>query len=161
MLTETILSGTASPALTPSGTPADVLATAPGTLRLIKRNGTVVPYDDSKIAVAITKAFLAVEGGTAAASLGSLPGVRVIIPMAAGGVEAGTSLRSALVMGADEDKISRINGQQMGYSISPKPKRFIALENAGHLAFTDLCQLTPDHGDLVSAMKQHDISVPW
>ncbi|MGH8494220.1 MAG: ribonucleoside-diphosphate reductase subunit alpha, partial [Moraxellaceae bacterium] len=39
-----------------------------GTLRLIKRNGTVVPYDDSKIAVAITKAFLAVEGGVAAAS---------------------------------------------------------------------------------------------
>jgi len=46
----------------------DLQATAPGKLRLIKRNGTVVPYDDSKIAVAITKAFLAVEGGTAAAS---------------------------------------------------------------------------------------------
>ena len=43
-------------------------ATAPGQLRVIKRNGTVVPYDESKIAVAITKAFLAVEGGTAAAS---------------------------------------------------------------------------------------------
>src|SRR5690554_2918510 len=43
-------------------------ATAPGQLRVIKRNGTVVPFDDSKIAVAVTKAFLAVEGGTAAAS---------------------------------------------------------------------------------------------
>ncbi|MFT3929764.1 MAG: ribonucleoside-diphosphate reductase subunit alpha [Spongiibacteraceae bacterium] len=48
--------------------PASVQATAPGQMRVIKRNGTVVPYDDSKIAVAITKAFLAVEGGTAAAS---------------------------------------------------------------------------------------------
>jgi len=48
-----------SPALT---------ATAPGQLRVIKRNGTVVPYSDDKIAVALTKAFLAVEGGTAAAS---------------------------------------------------------------------------------------------
>ncbi len=46
----------------------DIYATAPGQIRVIKRNGTVVPYDDSKIAVAITKAFLAVEGGTAAAS---------------------------------------------------------------------------------------------
>ena len=46
----------------------DLNTTAPGQLRLIKRNGMVVPYDDSKIAVAITKAFLAVEGGTAAAS---------------------------------------------------------------------------------------------
>ena len=43
-------------------------ATAPGQLRVIKRNGTVVPFDASKIAVAMTKAFLAVEGGTAAAS---------------------------------------------------------------------------------------------
>ena len=46
----------------------DVAATAPGQLRVIKRNGKVVSYDDDKITVAITKAFLAVEGGTAAAS---------------------------------------------------------------------------------------------
>ena len=43
-------------------------ATAPGELRVIKRNGTVTRFEDSKISVAITKAFLAVEGGTAAAS---------------------------------------------------------------------------------------------
>ena len=42
--------------------------TAPGQLRVIKRNGSVVAYDESKISVAITKAFLAVEGGQAAAS---------------------------------------------------------------------------------------------
>jgi ribonucleoside-diphosphate reductase alpha chain len=41
---------------------------APGTLRVIKRNGAVVGYDASKIAVAITKAYIAEEGGTAAAS---------------------------------------------------------------------------------------------
>ncbi|MDX1722647.1 MAG: ribonucleoside-diphosphate reductase subunit alpha [Pseudomonas sp.] len=46
----------------------ELSATAPGQLRVIKRNGTVVPYTDDKITVAITKAFLAVEGGTAAAS---------------------------------------------------------------------------------------------
>ena len=45
-----------------------LVATAPGQLKIIKRNGTVVPYTDDKIAVALTKAFLAVEGGTAAAS---------------------------------------------------------------------------------------------
>ncbi|GAB5451075.1 MAG: ribonucleoside-diphosphate reductase subunit alpha [Halioglobus sp.] len=45
-----------------------IAATAPGQLRVIKRNGTVVPFEVSKISVAITKAFLAVEGGTAAAS---------------------------------------------------------------------------------------------
>ena len=51
-----------------STSPAEIQATAPGQLRVIKRNGTVVPYTDDKITVAITKAFLAVEGGTAAAS---------------------------------------------------------------------------------------------
>ena len=58
---------TASPA-TFADEPTSIAATAPGQLRVIKRNGTVVPYDSSKIAVALTKAFLAVEGGTAAAS---------------------------------------------------------------------------------------------
>ncbi len=48
--------------------PAEIQATAPGQIRVIKRNGTVVPYTDDKIKIAITKAFLAVEGGTAAAS---------------------------------------------------------------------------------------------
>ncbi len=47
---------------------SSVAATAPGQLRVIKRNGKVVPYTDDKIAVAVTKAFLAVEGGAAAAS---------------------------------------------------------------------------------------------
>ncbi len=47
---------------------SSIAATAPGKLRVIKRNGTVVSYDESKIEVAITKAFLAVEGGVAAAS---------------------------------------------------------------------------------------------
>ena len=51
---------------TPPG--PSIVATAPGQLRVIKRNGSVVPYDDDKIQVALTKAFLAVEGGTAAAS---------------------------------------------------------------------------------------------
>tara|TARA_B100001013_G_scaffold340967_1_gene264884 strand:+ start:83 stop:2938 length:2856 start_codon:yes stop_codon:yes gene_type:complete len=40
----------------------------PGQMRVIKRNGSVVPYNQEKIAIAITKAFLAVEGGAAAAS---------------------------------------------------------------------------------------------
>ena len=42
-------------------------AIAPGQMRVIKRNGSVVSYDAEKIAIAITKAFLAVEGGAAAA----------------------------------------------------------------------------------------------
>ncbi|HUS25454.1 MAG TPA: ribonucleoside-diphosphate reductase subunit alpha, partial [Candidatus Binatia bacterium] len=48
--------------------PADVAATAPGGIRVIRRNGKVTAFDASKINIALTKAFLAVEGGSAAAS---------------------------------------------------------------------------------------------
>ncbi|MEP6388587.1 MAG: ribonucleoside-diphosphate reductase subunit alpha [Halioglobus sp.] len=72
MQTETNPTGTSAeaPAPTPEQAPASaaLTATAPGQMRVIKRNGTVVPFEASKISVAITKAFLAVEGGTAAAS---------------------------------------------------------------------------------------------
>ena len=46
----------------------DVAATAPGAIRVIRRNGKVTGFDASKINIAVTKAFLAVEGGPAAAS---------------------------------------------------------------------------------------------
>jgi ribonucleoside-diphosphate reductase alpha chain len=47
---------------------AELAATAPGGLRVIRRNGKVTTFDASKINIALTKAFLAVEGSTAAAS---------------------------------------------------------------------------------------------
>jgi ribonucleoside-diphosphate reductase alpha chain len=46
----------------------EIQANAPGDLRVIRRNGKVTNFDANKIAVAMTKAFLAVEGGSAAAS---------------------------------------------------------------------------------------------
>ncbi len=56
--------------------PPGVLAAAPPEtdphaargFQVIRRNGKLTPFDRSKIVVAMTKAFLAVEGGTAAAS---------------------------------------------------------------------------------------------
>lgn len=46
----------------------ELAANQPGLLKTIKRNGKVAHYDENKIKVAITKAFIAVEGGNAAAS---------------------------------------------------------------------------------------------
>ncbi|MBD63352.1 MAG: ribonucleotide-diphosphate reductase subunit alpha, partial [Gammaproteobacteria bacterium] len=46
----------------------DLNISAPGKLRVIKRNGKVVAFEEDKIKVAITKAFLAHESGNAAAS---------------------------------------------------------------------------------------------
>jgi ribonucleoside-diphosphate reductase alpha chain len=47
--------------------PEPVPATTP-CYQVIRRNGSLTPFDASKISVAVTKAFLAVEGGRAAAS---------------------------------------------------------------------------------------------
>jgi ribonucleoside-diphosphate reductase alpha chain len=72
MQTETNPSGVSAEITTPqletAALSGAIAATAPGQIRVIKRNGTVVSFEASKISVAITKAFLAVEGGTAAAS---------------------------------------------------------------------------------------------
>ena len=46
----------------------EIQATAPGQYRVIRRNGKVTGFDRDKIKIAVTKAFLAVEGGEAAAS---------------------------------------------------------------------------------------------
>lgn len=66
--TPTITTNPVSATSNTTPNPTRLQSTAPGQLRVIKRNGTVVPFEDSKVSVAITKAFLAVEGGTAAAS---------------------------------------------------------------------------------------------
>jgi ribonucleoside-diphosphate reductase alpha chain len=70
METEAAVSAsTHSPIIPPAATSTvDIRAAAPGEVRVIRRNGKVTVFDATKINVAITKAFLAVEGNTAAAS---------------------------------------------------------------------------------------------
>ena len=57
-------------AIPPAPLQADEVGTAARqvTYRVIRRNGKTTAFDDTKIRVAMTKAFLAVEGGKAAAS---------------------------------------------------------------------------------------------
>ncbi len=51
-----------------SASATKLASTAPGQFHVIRRNGKLTSFDASKIAVAMTKAFLAVEGSNAAAS---------------------------------------------------------------------------------------------
>ena len=70
MESESLTQSSASPSIPPAGAPVDVdlRANAPGEMRVIRRNGKVNGFDANKVSVAITKAFLAVEGSSAAAS---------------------------------------------------------------------------------------------
>ncbi|TXH06313.1 MAG: ribonucleoside-diphosphate reductase subunit alpha [Nevskiaceae bacterium] len=68
MQTQAAATETRRPPIEGAVTTAELSATAPGGLRVIRRNGKVTSFDASKISIALTKAFLAVEGGNAAAS---------------------------------------------------------------------------------------------
>ncbi len=57
-----------SPDPTTAATQPELAATAPGEFKVIRRNGKLTVFDGDKIKIAMTKAFLAVEGGNAAAS---------------------------------------------------------------------------------------------
>jgi fermentation-respiration switch protein FrsA (DUF1100 family) len=98
-------------------------------------------------------------GGGAIAGFGGRAGVQVLIPMAAGTVDAGAHLRSALIMGAVDDGISRYDSQQQGFERAPQPRRLVGLANAGHLAFSDLCYVARDRGGMLQVALDHGVSV--
>ncbi|MDN5873129.1 MAG: ribonucleoside-diphosphate reductase subunit alpha, partial [Sinobacteraceae bacterium] len=52
----------------PAENRAELAAAAPGSIKVIRRNGKLTRYDATKINIALTKAFLAVEGSAGAAS---------------------------------------------------------------------------------------------
>jgi ribonucleoside-diphosphate reductase alpha chain len=65
----TVIDALSRPQTTQQAEPAaDIAAHQPGKVQVIRRNGKVTHFDPNKIKVAMTKAFLAVEGGNAAAS---------------------------------------------------------------------------------------------
>ena len=60
--------GAAAPPRAPLMTAGGALAVTLSDYKVIRRNGAVVPFEPAKIALAMTKAFLAVRGGQGAAS---------------------------------------------------------------------------------------------
>ncbi len=63
-----IASVTRPSAVPPATAPADAAGGQWAGYQIIRRNGSVVGFEPSKIAIAMTKAFLAVNGGQGAAS---------------------------------------------------------------------------------------------
>jgi len=95
-------------------------------------------------------------GGSAIAGAGT--SARVLIPMAAGGVEPGAALESTLVLGALSDQVVAYSGQQSGYGDSPAPKRLVGIAEAGHLAFSSLCSLKNTQGqDFLAIAEANDV----
>lgn len=72
---------------------------------------------------------------------------QLLIPMAAGGVEAGARLKSTFVLGAKEDAIVDSASQESGYASSPSQKRLALISPAGHLTFSSLCAIENADGE--------------
>jgi predicted dienelactone hydrolase len=84
---------------------------------------------------------------------------RVLVPMAAGGVQEGSALESTLVLAAMDDGVVPFDATLEGFEASPSPKRFLGIANAGHLVFSDLCAIrNADGQDIVSIAVEYDIS---
>jgi hypothetical protein len=97
-------------------------------------------------------------GGNAISVQGGGPGVRVLIPLAAGGVQPGASLESTLVMGGQADSVVAYTKQIEGYDASPAEKRLVGIERAGHLFPTDLCHLKNASGeDLITVAQKYQV----
>jgi len=80
-------------------------------------------------------------GGAAIVQLNNVSGVQVIIPMAsAAPINTGLYVKTGMLMGGMIDNTNTWSSEQNAYSISTlSKKRLIGLPNAGHMAFTNLC----------------------
>lgn len=83
------------------------------------------------------------SAGGVVASLTDLPGVRVIASLASSGPAiASATLESSLFVAAASDRVVPYMSSLDAYAGSPSPRRFLGITNSGHLAPSDLCDLT-------------------
>ena len=93
-------------------------------------------------------------GGGGIKGFGATPGVRVLIPMAAGGADPSDTLESTLILGGMNDQVVPFDNQSQGYVDSGPTKRLVGLDNTGHLFPTDLCWVTNKDGQNIVETAQ-------
>ncbi len=87
-------------------------------------------------------------GGTTAAQLADRPGVQVVVPMASGTPPVpSTTLRSTLFLGGLDDGVVPFDSTRAAFEATTGARRLVGLARAGHLAFSDICDITNDDGD--------------
>lgn len=80
-------------------------------------------------------------GGNAVAGMGDLPGVQVIVPLAANAAPSGASVRSTLYVVGEADRVVSSASVRSGYmqAETHDHKRLVAITGAGHTGVTSLC----------------------
>ena len=125
------------------------LAASPPTGQLAFLAGHV---DPTRVAIAGHSA-----GANAAAAATTKPGVQVAIVLAGNAAAtAAPHLASTLYMGGESDAVVSWSSVQSAWSGSPKPRRLVGIANAGHLVFSDLCQIQNAAGQNILTVAQDD-----
>lgn len=83
-------------------------------------------------------------GGMAVSGLGDESGVRVIISMASGGVDEGSSVESAMIMGGMEDNAATESTVRSAYEGTAMKKRLVLIPDAGHNVFINVCPIVEE-----------------
>ncbi|MHB8219167.1 MAG: alpha/beta hydrolase family protein [Acidimicrobiales bacterium] len=91
--------------------------------------------------------------GMAGASVGGFAGHQA-------GVIGQVPHKPGMLMVGTKDQVASPAGIAKAYHDLRPPKRLVTLEGAGHLVFSDICQLAPGQGGLLGVAAQVHITVP-
>ncbi len=102
-------------------------------------------------------------GGGSSIRFGSQPDVVTYIPLSAG-VRDGQSVelpdKPSLWLTGDIDGVAELAGIENAYALASPPKRLVVLENAGHLAPSDLCAIGASGGGVIAIAIEAGLPVP-
>ncbi|HYF71809.1 MAG TPA: dienelactone hydrolase family protein [Nocardioides sp.] len=87
--------------------------------------------------------------GMAGASVGALDGEATVVPRQPGLLLAGTA-----------DTIVALDRMEQAYAALTGPRRFVLLGGAGHLAFSDLCEVGASDGGLIALAELLGVPIP-
>lgn len=99
-------------------------------------------------------------GGNATGQLGGEAGVRVAMPMAAGGVDPAHPATATVILGGSDDGIVPFTKTTAGFEATSGSKWLVGLAGAGHLAFSDLCVLGVADGGLMGVAETYGLTLP-
>ncbi len=98
-------------------------------------------------------------GGGAALSLFDEP-VQATLLYATAAANADTDGADLFWMAGSTDAIATSSQILSAYSNAPTPRRFLGIQGAGHLAFSDICAIGADRGGLLQIAADAGINVP-
>jgi fermentation-respiration switch protein FrsA (DUF1100 family) len=103
-------------------------------------------------------------GGGSSIRFGGEPDVVTYIPLSAGvrggGEEIALPDKPSLWLTGDADGVVPLDGVEATYARALPPKRIVVIENAGHLAPSDLCAIGASGGGIVAIAIEAGLPVP-